>query len=323
MKQQEFETKYQDTWHTFEAMIDHYHTNNITPGKEFPTLYRQICGHLSLVRERHYASSIEIYLNRLITQGHHILYEHSGKIRWHDILKAIALFPAALQRNGFYVLWATLLFVVPGLFTAFFTYADTSFIYSIIEPNTVQDIEFMYDPKNNKLGRENRGSDTDIAMFGIYIYNNIGIAFRTFAGGILFGLGAAFFLVFNGLYLGAVASRLTMAGFSSTFYPFVIGHGAFELTAIVFSGAAGLKIGHALINPRQYTRLTALKLAARDAVHIMYGATLMLFVAAFLEAFWSSSSTLPIAVKLSVGVLFWALVIWFCFYSRLGYRNEL
>jgi uncharacterized membrane protein SpoIIM required for sporulation len=49
---------------------------------------------------------------------------------------------------------------------------------------------------------------------------------------LLLGLGSAFFLIFNGLMIGAVAGHLTRIGFGQTFWSFVIGHGAFELTAI-------------------------------------------------------------------------------------------
>lgn len=34
-------------------------------------------------------------------------------------------------------------------------------------------------------------------MFGYYIMNNIGIAFQTFASGLLFGLGSLFFPCFS------------------------------------------------------------------------------------------------------------------------------
>ena len=43
-------------------------------------------------------------------------------------------------------------------------------------------------------------------MFGFYILNNVSIGFRSFAGGIIFGLGTIFFLVFNGLILGGVVA---------------------------------------------------------------------------------------------------------------------
>ncbi len=90
---------------------------------------------------------------------------------------------------------------------------------------------------------------TNWAAFGHYIRNNIGVAFRCFAGGLFFGLGSTFFMVYNGALLGAVGGFLTERGLGHNFYSFVVTHGAFELTAIVLSGAAGLRIGHALLAP--------------------------------------------------------------------------
>jgi len=43
---------------------------------------------------------------------------------------------------------------------------------------------------------------------------------------------------------------------------------------------------------------------------------LMLIIAAFIEAFWSSSASLPIAVKYSVGAALWALVLLYAFSGR-------
>ena len=150
-------------------------------------------------------------------------------------------------------------------------------------------------------------------MFGFYIYNNIGIGFRTFASGILFGVGAVFFLVFNGLSIGTVGGYLTQAGFSDTFYPFVAGHSSFELLAIVFCGAAGLKLGFALLSPGNWRRIDALKRASHDAVQIVYAAAVMLLIAAFIEAFWSSSTALPVPVKYVAGVSGWVLLLAYFF----------
>ena len=176
----------------------------------------------------------------------------------------------------------------------------------------------MYDPAASKLGRE-READTDIFMFGFYIQNNISVAFRSFAGGLLAGVGTLFVLFFNGLYIGSIAGHLTRLDFIDTFYPFVVGHGSFELTAIVFSGAAGLKLGYSILNPGQYSRLNSLRLAGRDAIPMLYGIVLMLIIAAFIEAFWSSSATLPINVKYIVGAICWSFVL---LYSISGKRFE-
>ena len=133
------------------------------------------------------------------------------------------------------------------------------------------------------------------------------------------GIGTLLVLLFNGMFIGGIAGHLTRLDYVDTFYPFVIGHGSFELTAIVFSGAAGLRLGFAILHPGQFSRLDALRLAGRDVIPMLYGIVIMLIVAAFLEAFWSSSSTLPIAVKYSVGAALWALVLGYCLS---GWRRE-
>ncbi len=99
----------------------------------------------------------------------------------------------------------------------------------------------------------------------------------------------------------------------------MVGHGSFELTAIVFSGAAGLRLGYSILNPGQLSRLDALREAGRDVVPMLYGIVLMLIIAAFLEAFWSSSTSLSIEVKYTVGAVLWALVL---LYSFSGRRHE-
>jgi uncharacterized membrane protein SpoIIM required for sporulation len=111
--------------------------------------------------------------------------------------------------------------------------------------------------------------------------------FQTFAGGMLAGVGSAWFLGANGVIIGAVAGYLTQAGFGETFWSFVAGHSALELVAIVLSGAAGFKLGLAVIAPGSLSRKAALIAAARPAVRIMYGVAMMFLGAAFVEAFWS------------------------------------
>jgi uncharacterized membrane protein SpoIIM required for sporulation len=118
------------------------------------------------------------------------------------------------------------------------------------------------------------------------------------------------------LYIGSIAGHLTRLDFVDTFYPFVVGHGAFELTAIVFSGAAGLKLGYSILNPGQFSRLNALRLAGRDAIPMLYGIVLMLIIAAFMEAFWSSNASLAINVKYTVGAICWLLVLLYSFSGK-------
>lgn len=133
----------------------------------------------------------------------------------------------------------------------------------------------------------------------------------------IYGIGAIFFLLFNGFSIGAVAGHLTQLGYIQTFWGFVSGHSSWELLGAALSGAAGLKLGWALIAPGRYTRLTALKSAAGPAVRLLYGAAGMTLFAAFIEAFWSSSTAIAPTVKYAVGILFWVLfALYFMFVGR-------
>jgi uncharacterized membrane protein SpoIIM required for sporulation len=166
----------------------------------------------------------------------------------------------------------------------------------------------MYSPAAESIGRA-RTAGTDWAMFGYYIRNNIGVAFQCFAGGLFAGVGSLFFLAINGALGGAVAGYLTERGLSSTFYSFIVTHAAFELTAIVLAGAAGLRIGHTLVAPGRRTRVHALVAAARESTVIVYGATALLVMAAAVEAFWSSAGWVPPLVKYGVGAVCWIGVL--------------
>ena len=92
---------------------------------------------------------------------------------------------------------------------------------------------------------------------------------------------------------GALAGYLAQRGLSPTFFSFIATHSAFELTAIVLSGAAGLRIGHALIAPGRMRRREALVRATEETATLLYGITVMLVAAAGVEAFWSSATWIP------------------------------
>ena len=97
----------------------------------------------------------------------------------------------------------------------------------------------------------------------------------------------------------------------------MVGHSALELTAIALSGAAGLKLGFSILMPGRKSRYQSLLDAARISVRIMGGVALMFVMAAFIEAYWSSTQFIDPAIKYSVGALLWSLVLfYFTFVGR-------
>jgi uncharacterized membrane protein SpoIIM required for sporulation len=202
---------------------------------------------------------------------------------------------------------ATALFVLPTVVIGLLVYARPELILSVLDSETAAEFEQMYSSSAQSIGRM-RTASTDWMMFGYYIRNNISVAFQCFAGGLFAGVGSIFFLAVNGAFGGALAGYLAERGLSSTFFSFIATHAAFELTAIVLAGAAGLRIGHALLAPGRLTRLQALILASREVVIILYGVMALLVVAAGVEAFWSSASWLAPTLKYGVASLCWAAV---------------
>jgi uncharacterized membrane protein SpoIIM required for sporulation len=154
-------------------------------------------------------------------------------------------------------------------------------------------------------------------MSGFYVWNNAGIAFRCFATGIFAGAGTLYYLVYNGIFLGTVAGFLVDRGHGERFFSFVIGHGSFELTAIVVAGAAGLRLGHGLVHPAPYSLSESLRRRGRTAVQLALGAGAMLVVAAGIEAFWSPLP-LPPSLKYAAGSLFWLVVVGYLSFAGRG-----
>lgn len=289
-------------------------------GQRLTQLYRRACEQLALARARAFPAHLIERLESLTHDAHQLIYrkQEYGLQALGQLL--LTKFPQAVRAHANYVWVATLVFVLPTLILGWLVYRQPELILAVVGADTAAQFEQMYSPAAESIGRR-RDAETDVAMFGFYIRNNMTVALQCFASGLAAGVGSLFYLAFNGGYGGAIAGYLTNRGLSETFYSFIATHASFELTAIVLSGAAGLRIGHAWLVPRRRTRTQSLVRAAREVLPIIYGVLALLLIAAAVEAFWSSSSLLPSWVKYSAASVCWAAVIaWLVLQGRAGAR---
>ncbi|MBV4550577.1 stage II sporulation protein M [Pseudomonas sp. SWRI102] len=321
MKQSLFESRHQAQWDQLSRLLDQLErSRGVAQSSDFPQVYRRLCHHLALAQTRGYSSLLVDALQQLALRGHQQLYRDRSHPSTSVSAFILAGFPQLVRAQWRFVLAAGLMFLGSLIGIGVLVYLFPELVYSLLSVEEISGMRAMYDPAAGHLGRSiERAASEDWAMFGYYIMHNIGIAFQTFASGLLFGLGSAFFLFFNGLTIGAVAGHLTQIGSGATFWSFVIGHGAFELTAIVLAGAAGLHLGWALIAPGRLTRGEALRLAAGKSVLMIGGVILLLLIAAFVEAYWSSSAVTP-ATKYTVGALLWLLVLGYLLFAGRGHH---
>jgi len=318
MKQGTFIARHEREWERLEAWLDPKAPRKKgadTGGsrkplrtEEFPHAYRRLCQQLALARTRAYSPQLVDRLQALVEAGHRRFYR-TRRPEWRKVRQFVARdFPSLVRREWRHMLTSALLLYGPMLVMVLLTRQKPQLIYSIYPPEMVSEYQSMYDPSQHTqmIGR---ASTSDLGAFGFYVMHNVSIGFQTMAGGLFAGIGSLFALFTNGLMIGSVAGYLTALGYGGTFWTFVSSHSAWELSAIVISGGAGLKLGWALLAPGRASRGSALIAAGRDAALLALGAFLMLVVAAFIEAYWSSIVWMPAAMKYGTGAVMWIVVL--------------
>ena len=255
--------------------------------------YRQVVSDLAIARRDFPDDQLTFWLNDLASRAHLRLYRapapswrRFGRFFWTDFATR---FRAA---RGYLAVSAVLLFG-PAL---------VAYLAALLDP-TLRDALV---PAQLRSVMASGRTWTDIepglrpGMASLIFTNNIQVAFLSFAGGVLFGIGTAYVLVSNGLMLGSVLGAAQFYGVAPLLWSFISAHGYLELTCIVIAGAAGLMLGGALVQPGLLLRREALARAARRAVQLAGGAAPVLVVAGVIEAFVSPSE-LPTAAKLLIG----------------------
>jgi uncharacterized membrane protein SpoIIM required for sporulation len=136
--------------------------------------------------------------------------------------------------------------------------------------------------------------------------NNIRVGFLAFAAGILLCVVTAAILAWNGANGGMAGGLFTHAGQADKFWGLILPHGMIELSAVVVAGAAGLRIGWAIIDPGDRPRFNALTEEARRAGSVLVGLVVAFLLAGLVEGFVTGKPW-PTSVRVGIGVLVFAL----------------
>jgi uncharacterized membrane protein SpoIIM required for sporulation len=322
MTQHTFVSRRQNHWNDIELAMSGSKKSFKKHAAQFPEAFQELTQDLNTARAHGFDPDLIERLNRLVLEGNQIMYgQHSFSAK-HIIDFMIYTFPNAIRTNwkGFFL--CHLIFYGLAFFMILFCTHFPDFAFKIFPRQQLESMEEMYDPDSLHFLMP-RDVSNDADMFGYYIFNNVSIAFRSFAGGILAGIGSLFVLIFNAVFFGAIAAHIINVGFSETFFSFVIGHGSFELTAIIISAYAGLILGYRLFVTKGLSRTASIKQAGKIAIPLITGSTIMLIIAAVIEAFWSSRNAFSFTLHFVVGALGWILVYaYFIFSGRKNARGS-
>lgn len=320
MRQQEFENLYLAKWQAFKKQCELLENRQVLEKNiDFSANYREVCHNLALAQQRGFSPGLVMSLEKLAARGHQQLYKNRKSIFGRIVHFITRGFPKLVRKNAGLFWLTTAVCYIPALIVFLIIWADPDMAYSFLGSGTASRLEQMYDPSNDYI-TENRDIDSDFEMFGFYLWNNISVDLRTFAGGMLAGIGSLIILLLNAIMLGAASGHMLNVGYQDTFFTFIIAHGAPELTGMVISAMAGFKIGWGLIAPGNYSRKEALLLRTKEGVRLLFGAIFLTALAAPIEAFWSSIGTLSPSVKYTVGIISWILVASYLYFA--GRKGE-
>jgi uncharacterized membrane protein SpoIIM required for sporulation len=275
--------------------------------KRFFMLYRCCCEHLALARARDFPAPLIERLARVTARAHRILYRQTG-LGFARIARALLReFPARARAQRRYVALSALLLLIPAAALGIAVYRRPELVLTLVDGRTAARFESLYNPSSEAIGRL-REAGSDWRVFGYHTLFNLRIAFECYLTGVLAGLGSVLCLAFEGALAGAIAGYITACGLAGTFFPFIAAHSAFEFTAVLLCGAAGLKLGRAVLFPGRMRRAAALQRAARATGVIVFGSSVMLVIAAAIETFFSAAAWITPTAKFACAGACWALV---------------
>jgi uncharacterized membrane protein SpoIIM required for sporulation len=315
----DFEHKNQERWAEYERLVSRLETGKTFPeAGQMPRRFRELCMDLSLAESRMYGARITERLNSLVIRGYEVIYR-TRRAGWQKVLEFLtAGFPQAVRREWRLFWLCNLVFWLPFFAMMLSSMHDIRWIQAVLGAEGMVSMEDMYGGTEQQLSHLREEYGSNFMMFCFYIYNNVAIDFRIFAGGMAAGLGTLFFLLFNGLHLGAAAGYVNHACNPESFWSFVSGHSSFELLGMVVSGMAGMRLGLAILRPGRLPRVRALAEAGKQALPLIYGAALMTTMAAVIEGFWSAQP-IPSEVKYGFGIAGWILhAVYFLLAGRRG-----
>ena len=268
-------------------------------------LYRSAAADLALARRRFPAEATVAALEDLVGRAHGVVY--GTAVRRESALQFLThgYWRRVRERPALLAVAAVLLFL-PMVVAGLWAWDDPGTAGALLPAQSEAVGQPRTEGTNLGLSRGER------AQFSASIStNNIQVTFAAVAGGIAFGLLTAGVLIFNGIVIGVVAGVGSAAGNGSALVELVVPHGVLELSCIVVAGAAGLRIGWALVDPGRRPRGQALLTEGRAAIELVLGTAVWLVVAGLTEGVitplgigvWSA-----LAVGFGLGGLYWVLV---------------
>lgn len=261
-------------------------------------LYQRVSGHLARARGAYDDPGLHARLTRVVADANAAIY--GGRPRTRTSLRRFAgeTFPAELWASRRFLAVAGASLLVPAIAVGWWVQGSEQALDAAIDPaQQAAMLESAFVDYYSQAPAEQFST--------LVLTNNIRVSLVAFALGCLLCVPGVLVLAFNGFNVGAVGGLFVDAGDPGTFFGHIAPHGFLELTAIVVTAAAGLRVGWSVVAPGDRRRGDALAAEGRAAVVLVLGCVPVFVVAGLLEGF-VTPAPLPLALRALVGFVAWA-----------------
>jgi uncharacterized membrane protein SpoIIM required for sporulation len=251
-----------------------------------PVLYRGALSSLSVARETSLDLELVTYLEGLCARAYFFVYG----VRTSPRRRLNAFFqhdwPVAVRSLWRETIVSALLFAA-GILAGFLLVTnDPSWFSAFVGEGMSQGRDFSASTAHLRGTLYDGDKDDMLGLFATFLFtHNAQVAIGCFALGFAFGVPTSLLIIMNGAGMGAFLALFSSRGLGAELGGWLAIHGTTEIFAIILAGAAGLRIGWAVVFPGESSRLAAATEAGRTAAIVMAGVVLMLFAAGLLEGY--------------------------------------
>ncbi len=253
-------------------------------------------------------SKTTAYLNGVASLLHQSIYknkkEESGRLLRFWKFELPLLFYQYRRQIGY----ALIFFVISSSIGAISAKYDDTFIRLILGDSYVNMTNENI-AKGDPFGVYKQSDE--FSMFFRIAANNSWVTLLMVLSGALFSIGPVFYLLRNGIMLGAFEYYFFSKGLGAQSILVIWIHGTLEILSIIIAGGAGLVLGHGLLFPKTYTLLVAFKNSAKDAAKMGLGLIPIILLAAFFEGYITRHTEMPIWLSLSILIGSLAFMVWY------------
>lgn len=289
LRSHRFRAEREADWRRLEALLAKAERRRASALSEdeliaLPLLYRAVVSSLSVARATSLDAGLVAYLEGLATRAYFFVYGTRVRLRERLAHFFRTGWPGAVKALWRETLASAAILILAAVAGYILVAQDPDWYGAIMPGDMAQGRDPTAPTAFLKSILYDSHGDKHLSVFATYLFtHNAQVSILAFALGFAFCLPTALLVAQNGLSLGALIALYASRGLGAQVGGWLFIHGVTELFATILAGAAGFRIGWAVMFPGARSRMDAAAEAGRVSGAAMAGVVIMLIIAGILE----------------------------------------